>query len=188
MPTEVYVKTTDDEGKEVFAPVTDWSAVEVPEDVVRKHPITVATTQESIKRRQTIADLKTRLSELEGGDEKPAAATPTPTEQPSGLGYKTRDELYADIENFIASRNDTKAKAQREEDERLNALINEHKLSTEVLPQLRNSKDPAELARYLGQQKLKFDDYSGGEQRQKPTVDSIAEKVRQTLNLNNKEN
>lgn len=178
MPTEVYIKTTDDEGKEVYSPA-DWKAVEVPEEVVREHPIHRAAVQESISRRQKIQSLQKQLTELDDKEE-----TPAPKETPEPLGYKSRDELYADIEKILTERNSAKSSAEKQREDQLLSLVNEHKLSTEVLPQLRNSNNPEELARYLGQQKLKFDDYKGGDLKPVPSVDDVAEKVRQKLNLN----
>lgn len=187
MPTEIYVKGTDDEGKEVYTPLEKWDDVVIPDEVVRTTKAYKDTLTESVNRRNTIKTLREQLTKLETEDGEPnPQPTPTPEPTDTGLNFKSRQEMIDFILAETTQRDTASAQAKRDKEAKITELVNKHQLGSDAIPVLMQLElAQAEVtAQYIGQTKLRFDSTKGGagEHRQ-ISVDSIAAKVAGKLNL-----
>lgn len=154
MADEIFVKVVGDDGQETYQPVEDV------EGFVKKTEPYGKVLQESIQRRQAIADLKKQLSALTASDEqqpdeaqdkKPEAKTEVKaTEQLSEAELRKR--ILEDTLAELAARQ----QAERDRDNNIAKLIRDNGLTDADREFIVNSPDPAKAAEYLGKRLKPF--------------------------------
>lgn len=165
---QLFQRQEDEEGN-----VTYIEVEELPDEVIREAPSFKKVVDESIKRRQQIKDLKTKIEELSADDtpEKPEPVQ-TPVEQVDP------EKLVADILQRLDARNQEREQQTQTRKTQIEKLIADHKLSVDAYSILDKSQNPDETAAYMGRLQVKFDNSSGGDTPVASVDDAVAQALK----------
>ena len=178
--SELYTQVTDDDGNITYeaAEIIPPAAADISDELFYLDPRYDRVKQESVKRRKRI---KAILEEKAGSEEdaNPAEEDGVDAPPPAKEGTLDVDVLF----QTFTTRLDEREAAIVAETQLIASLVEKHKLRPEAAEVLRHAKDPTAVAVLLGQQKLNFDDVSGGESTPEDQVAIAAQKALERMGL-----